>query len=877
MAFNPFHSFRKHKKVLFAGLTIVCMMTFVLAGSSSFMTGGDFFSDVSRWITGRARQTDVATINGKAVSERQIYSLRFQRMMANQFMFEATGTALGRMEQTEKAKLDKSGSGKVDDRMVGMHLEQNPDYVNLASRFRAAQMNQQQRIPMYFSGGLGADQLMDFMVWLKEADRLGINLTDKDVDREFTRLTRNLVKPSDSGRVEANIRADPRFRQVYSPENLINSLRDEFRVQLAQAALTGFDPGTIFRVAAPATPDEFWTFFKDFRTTVEVGLIPVKGEAFLDQVKDKPTEQEIKELYGKYRDTAYSPDLATPAFKQAQRVQIEWIAAKSDQPVFVKMAANDEAVRHTAQRIGLAFGNIASLAGPAVLGAQVSEPGAIDMALIMEYDKLKWLRFRAPSWTDSWVFPPYPLHDSSLKQPIDIAAAVGQTFGAVAGTPAAPLLALSNYEALAARREIADAVQINVTRMLSGLPAGPASTLPTLLRAVATSAAVTNEDDFYPLSQVKDWLVEEQRGTSVAYVPLREKLAKEKARSARNNVLQQIDKEIQALEKSRDKTMLKKYIPFVIERYGLETGKSAPISDQYENRFTLKDDPGLKPLKDEYVKPPSEDAKADKFDTRFLGQSALYTVEHFPDSWRTNDQAYLYWKVAEKPARIVSLDDPKMGKAVRAEVEKAWRLLKARELAKKDAERVAKLAQETKGDVKKLRDLSMKETKKELIELLPLARVTREQSFDPKVAYKYAEPRVQDDRVPYSGDEVSRQIAMFLEQMGQRMPNPFGEKIVTLRDKEKGATVVLPDKPEATYYVAVLIDKRDPSEKEFYEVYRDAASNARRRDPLLARFEQERQIKYLRDVVERLRKDAKVEINEENFKRLRESASGSDD
>src|SRR5262249_179908 len=32
MAFNPFHGFRKHKKTIFAILTIICMFTFVLSG-----------------------------------------------------------------------------------------------------------------------------------------------------------------------------------------------------------------------------------------------------------------------------------------------------------------------------------------------------------------------------------------------------------------------------------------------------------------------------------------------------------------------------------------------------------------------------------------------------------------------------------------------------------------------------------------------------------------------------------------------------------------------------------------------------------------------------------------------------------------------------
>src|SRR5205807_1951120 len=61
MAFNPFHGFRKHQKVVFAALTIVCMLTFVLA--SGVGMAGDFFSELSRWLGGQRRSgTDVARL-----------------------------------------------------------------------------------------------------------------------------------------------------------------------------------------------------------------------------------------------------------------------------------------------------------------------------------------------------------------------------------------------------------------------------------------------------------------------------------------------------------------------------------------------------------------------------------------------------------------------------------------------------------------------------------------------------------------------------------------------------------------------------------------------------------------------------------------------
>src|SRR5947209_4594380 len=87
MAFNPFHAFRKHQKVVFAALTIICMLTFVMAGGS--FAGGDFFSELTRWVTGRSRMHEVATIYGKRISDRELQDLRRQRGLANEFIVQA--------------------------------------------------------------------------------------------------------------------------------------------------------------------------------------------------------------------------------------------------------------------------------------------------------------------------------------------------------------------------------------------------------------------------------------------------------------------------------------------------------------------------------------------------------------------------------------------------------------------------------------------------------------------------------------------------------------------------------------------------------------------------------------------------------------------
>src|SRR5437870_2822815 len=94
MAFNPFRGFRKHQKVIFAGLTILCMFTFVGVSSISMFGGGDAFSEVARMFGGSGKAaTDVARLYGSRVDRRDIDTVRNQRRAANEYMAAAVQLA----------------------------------------------------------------------------------------------------------------------------------------------------------------------------------------------------------------------------------------------------------------------------------------------------------------------------------------------------------------------------------------------------------------------------------------------------------------------------------------------------------------------------------------------------------------------------------------------------------------------------------------------------------------------------------------------------------------------------------------------------------------------------------------------------------------
>src|SRR5438093_3841010 len=90
MAFNPFRRFRKHQKIIIAGITILCMVTFVICGS---MGKGDFFETIAHTFTGRSRGEVVATMYGKDITAKEVQELRSQRRLANQYMLSFTAAA----------------------------------------------------------------------------------------------------------------------------------------------------------------------------------------------------------------------------------------------------------------------------------------------------------------------------------------------------------------------------------------------------------------------------------------------------------------------------------------------------------------------------------------------------------------------------------------------------------------------------------------------------------------------------------------------------------------------------------------------------------------------------------------------------------------
>jgi len=81
MAFNPFHGFRKHSKVIFAILTIICMITFILSFGR-----GDFFEWIVGMVGASKKGEVVTTLYGDKVYDLDVNKREHARRDANVFL-----------------------------------------------------------------------------------------------------------------------------------------------------------------------------------------------------------------------------------------------------------------------------------------------------------------------------------------------------------------------------------------------------------------------------------------------------------------------------------------------------------------------------------------------------------------------------------------------------------------------------------------------------------------------------------------------------------------------------------------------------------------------------------------------------------------------
>lgn len=363
MAFNPIHNFRKYQKYWVAGLLFVTMITFVLC--SGLGQGGleERLLQLGRRLFGSQGKV-AAVLSNSNVYAHDLDELKKHREIANDFMREATKISLQKAEEILNNIDSKLKKGEEKDEKKVGELKAYREQLQYVVNTMQTQLTSKNR---FFGTSTKGDDLLDFMLWRDQANRLGINLVERDVKSliemnithpivEMNYYLKEKYKLAPFGVQEfwnhiLAAQAMNKVRELHYEANYeatMDALKDEFRVQMVQFCLMGYKTGDLtrfekdaveygYQIRFPLTPHQLWTTYRNDLTQFDVAILPVKVEDFLAKVPE-PTKEQLEELFTKYKNQKYNPGSDTPGFIQPERAKIQFVTADPESSYYMDKA-----------------------------------------------------------------------------------------------------------------------------------------------------------------------------------------------------------------------------------------------------------------------------------------------------------------------------------------------------------------------------------------------------------------------------------------------------------------------------------------------------------------------------------------------------------
>jgi hypothetical protein len=877
MAFNPFGSFRKYQKFWMAMLVLVAMLTFVL---------NDLITRLGEFAGGRGGR-EVATLDGRRVTDTDLYQLREQRNMANDFMRKAADLNYQKLKKDLK---DLGGAKISPDRQKKLTLATAliRDLEDVLHR------------PRYFDGGVTKlDDLLDFLLWKHEADRLGIRLQDAQLKAEIIYgVHAQATGMSRDGNYWYSVYYSLRQDHAQANEKTITeALRQEFRVRIAKMTLLQARPYALLKpdsihlqrkvdTRLALTPYQMWTYYSRDRAPTDIALLPVDVDRFLAQVKG-PDSVQRESLFEQYRKEKYDPASPLPGFEQPAEVKVSWVTADPKSDFYRRLAR----VMTTLE----AAPPVAYTPGWPGLGTAVeygARAAAWKTSLLHNYENL---RKRDERYDDVPLTEPYfalPLYTRLYEKPAPEVVATMVGAALQPGPISAGIYQAAAYQKRAGELEPVLAVEaqrrwpVGATVLLAASP--PPYTLfgPSAFQLQALLRTADEEDQYLPYDVVRQELRKQvEHGMAVAWTgQVMKAVRKELEQDRGNGVSLRL-----RLEELQGK-----------ERYqGLEIQHTR----RFHNRFDLGASPNLKGFKESFERYRTQIntieglagtdrfLKEDDFYRLFfgsepfsVGNTSTYDPHIWPpvatvnpkqrlgadgklpdedrpktiDLWATAESPVLFWKTDSHPERIPEPAELAKNEEIRKEVDRAWRIARAREdLALPKARAVAeelKKLQTKEGDY--LPTLA-KEAENLKTQVVTLSGVT---PLIPVVAGKEAAREwkpyeLPKGRIPYPLTDMTKDILALrdlkapikiAEQKGEgskkrdveevvRRLNKLNEELFNkaLNKEEAGQKLdfgrrklfqvqVLTNRPRTIFYVAAVVKEYEPDLFDFLMAWKAA-------------------------------------------------------
>ena len=986
MAYNPFNIFRRNQKVIFAILTVFIMIMFTL---SSGVMKGDFFEWFTQWLGSRGKRGDaICTIDGTKIFQRDITALQRNRRMANHYMYRVAFYTAGQFERAVRDQVPNLSPAAREPMMRVLQSEQMiPLYIQSGMGERVPETKEEMRLLLLgiidsptattgdkdiartklyelmlvesmqqrdhyfnFAPNRTTRDAIDFMLWQKKADELGIQFTTEDVKK----LARMEMYERLTAEVESTVQKELISEmQGYTNSALLKALGEEFRVRTAQIAVLGPEihggrgDKTAGGFAMFNPPYEAFEFYREYCSPTSYAVIPVPAANLVAEVERRmklppgnperiaePTENELRNLFGKYRDVMASPARESPGFKIPERIRVDFFKVTGEEPYY--KAEAKRALQNEVLETNLWSAMSAQVFGPpAPLVAIDARAFVTEPLLSRDYSEIvrKHNEDQAQRYGSSEVnsqsgFLGKPIMESSVVRPVNLAVAVGAMGGQLA--------AFGNLRAgLAVTMggpmafEIRDRIRVGMPAVLGMVP------LPGMFNTAMGGAAA------YEMMLPKPLPIEAYRANFI------EKLTDEKAKeiaftdngkrkgelSRGVGDITEFTEEVSKLSENglaRDMGPAQRYIEDFLATRRFEPvlhaaggGPAQAIMPEFvkgkgfavhgnktpRTEWNLEESQALAPLveaqKESLLDPASPHRSnytpfGHSFfwnEPTFMARTATpakgrYVPREYPPGNRRepNKPKFVVWRTEEIDATPVNWND-----ATRAVVLDTWKHLKARELAKEKAEAVATgirahvqaIEAGGKGPVN---DISL------IPFLLDESAKLRAAAPDTMKAQRRAMPFPIRGVSPLTSLRENPAAGTGLDQLYYEseltaLPSPYmpfqflpsenikypsaelGNSIVRDRTKPPGTVLVLPDAPKDIYFVVTLVKRHEKTDSEYNAEVGTAGplSQAYGGRNILAEFQRTSMAYSFQSVKALLKQEFKYEETDEQKKKLDEN------
>lgn len=281
---SPLRWFRKHEKLLLGFFGVMLMIVFTI----SFGSGIDPIVDSISGGNSMRADSALVSFKGGQLTRADVYNLRKSRFLLQPLL----STMQYRAYQENRQPLA------------------NPLPVNQTSD----------------------EGLLQLVLLSKEAERLGIQITDDFVLTYLKQLSADTVSPNEVLQM---------WKQVTNGEGSERQLLGLLRRELmAQQLIAMSESG-----AWPISPMRGWDYFNQLERFVSAEFLPIPVTDLVDKVPE-PSEAELRKLYDQFKNKYKVPGSPDPGFKRRLRRAFDYV--KLDYVDFLKaekLAISDEQVR----------------------------------------------------------------------------------------------------------------------------------------------------------------------------------------------------------------------------------------------------------------------------------------------------------------------------------------------------------------------------------------------------------------------------------------------------------------------------------------------------------------------------------------------------